>query len=136
MLGYLVMGFLVGIPVFLETAQRWPDPDFDEIVVGLICGLAAALVWPFTVIAFLLTRMFASRPWEPRSPILCGLCGGHDWHPIGGIPFDGKPGIWTDGTQELHCMKNCRARKRVWPWGDRVFESGERFGYRGPRVIR
>lgn len=78
-------------------------------------------------------RAWQSKRYKPlrRPSILCALIPpfGHNWHTSGGIPFEGKDGVFPNGTQHLWCL-HCRGEKVVWPWGDRVFPADEKFGYR------
>jgi hypothetical protein len=55
----------------------------------------------------------------------------HQWTPIGGIPFHGVPGVWTNGCQQLHCL-DCGGEKWHWPWPEDGWtpSPGETFGYR------
>ena len=66
--------------------------------------------------------------YEQRGSWLCAIFGGHDWMHSGGIPFNGKEGIWTNGYQHFSCF-HCRAEKWYWPWGDWMPDVDETFGY-------
>lgn len=127
LIAYAVMAVLVGLVTWIEQANRYSrvwGVRLDDVLMGGMAGCLAGALWPLTIIAFLL--MSHDRP---NTALMCRLTGGHDWQPIGGIPFRGVKGVCPSGHQSLWCMR-CPTKKYVWPWGDEKFGPDETFGYR------
>lgn len=123
---YVLVATVVLVVTAIEQSHRYSQVwgvRIDDVMMGCMAGALLGAVWPVTIVCFLL--MDHSRP---HTAMMCTLTGGHNWRPIGGIPFRGIEGIYRDGSQGLWCMR-CPSKKHVWPWGDEQFSADETFGY-------